>query len=209
MSNPAQPPVTFWSTMGSIWSSIVSWPIWSHVIAPGLVAALVTTVLYLWMQRPRADLQMIRINQTIEVAKWLARAENDEDPAGQEAMKYWKPRHIVLVTNHGDGAAYDVRFAGSDCRPRVYIRDTGQREEGSAEVVAGLPMWSDRLGALEAGEKWSVVVMSSPDNSKPPPVLEVSWARLPKRRVGRVKRTFKLADANIIETGWPGKANIA
>lgn len=140
MSNPVQPPVTFWSTMGSIWSSIVSWPIWSHVIAPGLVAALVTTVLYLWIQRPRADLQMIRINQTVEVAKWLARAKNDEDPAGQEAMKYWEPRHIVLVTNYGDGTAYDVKFSGTDCRPRVWVRDTGTQEAEDTPVVVGLPM---------------------------------------------------------------------
>lgn len=51
--------------------------------------------------------------------------------------------------------------------------------------------------------------MSSPNKSKTPPVLEVSWARLPKRGIGRQKRYLNLAHANIIETGWPGKANIA
>jgi hypothetical protein len=48
----------------------------------GLVAAAVTAGLYVWIQRPRADLRMERINHTVEVAKWLARVEEDIDAQG-------------------------------------------------------------------------------------------------------------------------------
>jgi hypothetical protein len=181
----------------------------STVVGPGVVAAVVTTVLYVWIQRPRADLHMVRINQTVEVAKWLARARTDVD--AEEAMKHWQARDIVLLTNYGDGTAYDIRLSGSHCRPRVWVRDVGESQE--TEVVTKWPMWSDRLGALEPGEKMSVVVMSNPDPTLPRPVLVVSWPRLPGRfpkrlnntRLSRRKRRYDLATARTIETGWPGK----
>jgi hypothetical protein len=175
----------------------------SSVVTPGIVAAGVTALLYVWIQRPRADLQMVRINQTVEVARWLARARTDVD--ADETMKHWQARDIVLLTNYGDGTAYDIRLSGSNCRPRVWVRDMGESDPESAQVVAKAPMWSNRLHALEGGDMWSVVVMSSPDKTLPPPVLEVSWPRLPGRRLGRKRRRYDLATARTIETGWPGK----
>jgi hypothetical protein len=187
----------------------------SAVVGPGVVAAVVTTVLYVLIQRPRADLHMVRINQTVEVAKWLARARTDVD--ADEHMKHWQARDIVLLTNYGDGTAYDIRLSGSHCRPRVWVRDVGSQETDGDEVVTKWPMWSDRLGALEPGQKMSVVVMSSPDPTLPRPVLVVSWPRLPGRlpkclnrtRLGRRKRRYDLATARTIETGWPGKTDTA
>jgi hypothetical protein len=177
------------------------------VVTPGLVAAGVTTVLYGWIQRPRANLQMIRINPTVEVAKWLALAEKDHK--AEVAKKHWLAEDFVLLTNYGDGPAYDIKLSGSHCRPRVWVRDTGRQEVDDGPVVPTLPMWSDRLGALLPGEKMSVVVMSSPDPSLPQPVLKVSWPRLPGRWLGRKTRRYDLATARIIETGWPGKTDIA
>jgi hypothetical protein len=175
----------------------------SSVVTPGLVAAAVTAVLYVWILRPRANLHMVRINETVEVAKWLARAKADVD--ADEARKHWQPQDIVLLTNYGDGTAYDIRLSGSNCRPRVWVRDTGHRETEDAPLMVGEPMWSDQLAALEPGKSWSVVVMSSTDPTLPRPVLEVSWPRLPRRGLGRKKRRYDLAKANTIETGWPGK----
>jgi hypothetical protein len=205
--------------LGSWWADDVWSPIVNHwlpsVVAPGLVAALVTVALFWWIQRARADLQMIKIGQTTEVAKWMERASQDTDQAALDARTYWQPNDIVLLTNYGDGTAYNIKFSGSNCRPRVWTRSTGQKDAEGAEITDGLPMWSDRLAALGPGKMWSVVVMSSPDQSVPRPVLEVSWATLPKRRIGcgkfgrsigTGKRSFDLGTANIIETGWPGKA---
>jgi hypothetical protein len=188
--------------------------IWSSVVTPGLVAAGVTTLLYVWIQRPRADLQMVRINQTVEVTKWLALARTDID--APQAMKHWDARDTVLVTNYGDGTAYDIKLSGTNCRPRVFVRDMGRQETPDSPVEPAAPMWSDRLGALKPGASWSVVVMSSPDKTLPPPVLEVSWPRLPSRlpkclqhtRLSRKKRRYDLATARTIETGWPGKTDI-
>ena len=90
----------------------------STVGGPGVVAAGVTTALYCVVQRPRADLHMVKINQTVEVAKRLARARTDLD--AEEAIKHWQARDIVLLTNYGDGTAYDIRLSGSHCRPRVW-----------------------------------------------------------------------------------------
>jgi hypothetical protein len=89
-------------------------------------------------------------------------------------------------------------------QPRVRVRDAGRQEVEDGPVVATVPMWSDRLGALEPGKVISVVVMSSPDTSLQPPMVEVSWPRLPGRCLGRKKRRYNLATARIIETGWPG-----
>jgi hypothetical protein len=86
----------------------------STVVGPGVVAAVVAAAVYWWLQRPRADLHMVRINETVEVAKWLARARADVDAS--EAMKHWQARDIVLLTNYGDGTAYDIKLSGSHCR---------------------------------------------------------------------------------------------
>lgn len=191
------------SVVPHFWSSLAAHP-WSSVVTPGVVAALVTGLI----QSKPADLQMIKINETKHVADWLARAETDKDPKAIEAKKHWQPRDIVLVTNFGKGAAYDIRLSGSDCRPRVFFRDTAGRkleEEGdAAEPVAAVPMWSNRYPALEPGQEWSLVVMSSPDDTRKRPVLEVSWRGLIRRKT----RRFELANANIMETGWPGKTKM-
>jgi hypothetical protein len=159
---------------------------------------------------------MARINQTVEVAKWLERAKTDAGTEAEEAKKHWQARDIVLLTNYGDGTAYDIKLSGSDCRPRVWVRDVGAHETESGNVVTKWPMWSDQLGALEPGQKMSVVVMSSPDQSRPQPVLVVSWPRLPGRlpkflaqtRLGRKRCSYDLATARTVETGWPGKKDI-
>jgi hypothetical protein len=114
----------------------------------------------------------------------------------------------VLLTNYGDGTAYDIKLSGTHCRPRVWVRDMGRQETKGAPVTTAAPMWSDRIGAIEPGKSWSVVVMSSPDTTIPSPVLEVSWPRLPRRGIGRKKFTYDLATARTIETGWPGKTDI-
>jgi hypothetical protein len=54
----------------------------------------------------------------------------------------------VLLTNYGDGTAYDIKLSGSHCRPRVWVRDMGRQETKdaepvAAEPVAAEPMWSD------------------------------------------------------------------
>jgi hypothetical protein len=85
----------------------------SFVLTPGLVAAGVTVALYAWVQRPRANLQMIRINPTVHVAEWLARAEKDHE--AEAAKKHWVAQDIVLLTNYGDGPAYDIKLSGSHC----------------------------------------------------------------------------------------------
>jgi len=207
----------------------------SSVLVPGVVAAGVTLLFYWWIQRPRADLQMVKIYETVEVTKWLARAR--KDPDAEEAMKR-QARDIVLLTNYGDGIAFDIKLSGTNCIPRVYVRDVGEMKDAEvgetkdaevgetkdaevgetkdAEVVAKWPMWSDRLGALKPGEMMSVVVMSDPA-LKERPVLEVSWPRLPRRlpkclihtRLGSITVPYPLATARIIESGWPGKTDIA
>jgi len=190
--------------------------VWSSVVTPGLVAAGVTTLLYLWIQRPRANLRMARINQTVDVAEWLWRAGTDEGMDAEEAKKHWHARDTVLLTNYGDGIAYDIKLSGTNCRPRVRVRDMGRQEAQDAPPVAGVPMWSDQLSALEPGKMMSVVVMSSPDQSLPRPVLVVSWSRLPGRlpmflaqtRLGRKRCSYDLATARTVETGWPGKKDI-
>ena len=78
------------------------------------------------------------------------------------------------------------------------------REGDAAEPVAAVPMWSNRYPALEPGKEWSLVVMSSPDDTRKRPVLEVSWRGLIRRKT----RRFGLANANTIETGWPGKTKM-
>lgn len=199
------------SVVPHFWSPLVAHP-WSSVATPGLVAGLVTA----FLQRKPADLQMIKINETKHVADWLARAETDKDPKAIESKTHWQPRDIVLLTNYGKGTAYDIRLSGSDCRPRVFVRDTAGRkleDEGdAAEPVDALPMWSNRYPALEPGKEWSLVVMSSTDDSRDPPVLEVSWRglELSWRRLIRRRKTrrFDLANANMIETGWPGKTKM-
>jgi hypothetical protein len=181
----------------------------SSVVTPGVVAAGVTAVLYGWIQRPRADLRMVRINQTEAVAERLFRAKQDKDAA----QALWQAHDTVLLTNYGDGTAYDIKLSGSDCRPRVWVADVGREEwqgEGTGtKVVADAPMWSNELKALEPGEHVSVIVMSSTDKSLQKPVLEVSWPRLPRRGLGRRKRRYDLANARTIETGWPGKTDMA
>jgi hypothetical protein len=169
------------------------------VVTPGAVAAVVTALI----QRKRADLQLIKINETRSVADWLARASTDPDPEAKKAMQNWQPRDIVLLTNCGNGTAYDIRLSGSDCRPRVWVLDTASRavEENGPGPAAVLPMWSSRYPALEPGGKWSLVVMSSTDETRKPPVLEVSWRGLFRRK----KVPLNLANADTIETGWPGK----
>ena len=116
----------------------------SSVLVPGVVAASVTVLLYWWIQRPRADLDMVKINQTVAVAKLLVRAE--KDPDADDAMKDPDARVTVLLINYGDGPAYDIRLKGTYCEPRVWVRDVGETEGG--EVVTGVPMWSNRLGTL-------------------------------------------------------------
>jgi hypothetical protein len=148
---------------------------------------------------------MVKINPTVEVLKLLARADTDTDKKAEEAKKQWQPLHIVLLTNYGDGTAYDIRLSGSDCKPRVWVRDEGETE--GDKVVAKLPMWNNRLGSLEPGRMISVVVMSSPDPT-PPPVLKVKWKRMPRRHLGSEIRYYDLAKAHTVETGWPGKTDI-
>lgn len=145
---------------------------------------------------------MVRINQTVIVAERLYRAKQDKD--AEQAL--WQPLDTVLLTNYGDGTAYDIKLSGnSNCRPRVWVADVGQQETDDTPPVVKWPMWSDQLSALGPGEHMSVVVMSSPDPSRPRPVLEVSWPRLPRRGLFRRKRRYDLANARTIETGWPGK----
>lgn len=180
----------------------------SSVLVPGVVAASVTALLYWWIQRPRADLDMVKINQTMAVAKLLVRAE--KDPDADDAMKDVDARVIVLLTNYGDGTAHDIRLKGTNCSPRVWVRDVGETE--GAEVVAGVPMWNDRLGALGAGQMMSVVVTSSPDKdafSTRARSIEVSWPLLPRRGLCRKKRQYDFATVPTIETGWPGKTDTA
>jgi hypothetical protein len=156
------------------------------------------------IQRKRADLQMIKINETSHVADWLARAKTDQDADAIEAMKHWQPRHIVLLSNHGNGTAYNIKLSGSDCRPRVFVRNTASQDpkgEG-AHAVAGLPMWSKRYPALEPGGMWSLVVMTSTDQTRKEPVLKVSWRGL------FCRKEIDLAKADTIETGWPGKTKM-
>lgn len=149
---------------------------------------------------------MVRINYTVEVAKWLERAKTDID--ADQASKHWQARDTVLLTNYGNGTAYDIKLSGSYCRPRVWVRDMGRQETKDAEPVAAAPMWSDQLGALEPGKSMSVVVMSSPDPTLPKPVVVVSWPRLPGRSFGgRRKTRYDLATARTIETGWPHDQN--
>jgi hypothetical protein len=173
----------------------------TSVLTPGLVAAGVT-VFFGWIQRPRPYLQMVRVDRTVDVAKWLALAEKDRDE-----KTAWLAEDFVLVTNYGDGAAYDIKLSGSNCRPRVRVRDTGRQEVEDGPVVPSVPIWSNRLGALQPGGEMSVVVMRSPDPSLPSPLLEVSWPR-PLRWLGRRKRRLDLATAPIMESGWPGKTDI-
>ena len=99
-----------------------------------------------WIQRPRPYLQMVKIDQTVHVAEWLALAEKDRDE-----KTAWLAEDFVLVTNYGDGPAYDIKLSGSNCRPRVRLRDTGRQEVDDGPVVPTLPIWSNRLGALQPG----------------------------------------------------------
>lgn len=177
------------------------------VLTSGVVAAVVTLAAHYWLQRPRADLRMARINWTLAVAERLYRAKQDID--AERAQQHWQLRHVVLLTNYGDGPAYDIRLSGERCRPRAWIADAGQQQTAEEPPVVKWPMWSNTLAALEPGESVSILVMSSPDSSVEPPVIEVSWPRLPRRGLGRHKRSYDLARARTVETGWPGKTETA
>jgi hypothetical protein len=113
-------------------------------------------------------------------------------------------------------------MSGTNCRPRVFVRDTAglkPEEDDDDKAVGALPMWSNRYPALEPGKEWSLVVMSRTDKSSDAAALEVSWRGLewswswrhPFRWPIRLRRTcpFELAKANKIETGWPGKSKMA
>lgn len=54
---------------------------------------------------------------------------------------------------------HDIKLSGTNCRPRVRVRDMGRQEAQDAPPVAGVPMWGDQLGALEPGKMMSVVVI--------------------------------------------------
>lgn len=205
MSGNPSPPN--WSSVIAPWSSWVAAHL-SSIVVPGVVSASVTVLLYVWIQRARPHLKMVRIHRTKHVAEWLKAAEADTSPEAVTAATYWQPEYIVLLRNYGDGTAYNIKVSGNtSCRPRVPILTTGEQGVADSMVVAGMPMWSDRLAALEAGKQWSVVAMTSTDKSLPPPVLKVSWTGLPRRGLLRHRRCLKLAEANLIETGWPGKTD--
>lgn len=164
---------------------------------------------------------MALFGETLEVADQLYRAEKDGE-AGR-VRQHWDRRGVVRLTNFGDGTAHDVRVSGSDCRPRVWladmgiaqlntrIDDDGKTHQEPIPPIVGWPMWSDKLAALKPGESVDVIVMSSPDESRPKPVLEASWAGpLSNRRFSRRRtRRYDLATARAIEVGWPGKRDIA
>lgn len=166
---------------------------------------------------------MVKIHPTKYVADWLARAQTDQDAEGIAGMKNWEAADIVLLTNYGNGTAHDIRLAGTNCRPRVFVRDTAglkpEEDDDDNKAVGALPMWSNRYPALEPGKEWSLVVMSRTDKSSDTPALEVSWRGLqwswswrhPFRWPVRLRRTcpFDLTKANKIETGWPGKSKMA
>ncbi|AYE95711.1 hypothetical protein C0J29_13760 [Mycobacterium paragordonae] len=193
---------------------------WSAVVTGGSVAALVTFGLNMWLTRPRADLRMASIGHTIDLAERMYRAQTDGDTA--RFRPHWDQRGVVRLTNYGDGTAFDIRLSGSDCRPRVWLADMGNQQmhtpiddDGTMRPpeaippALGWPMWSDKLSALGPGESVDVIVMSSPDTSRPKPVLEVSWSWLPRRGLGRRKFRYDLATARSVECGWPGKTDTA
>lgn len=179
--------------------------IWSSVLTPGLIGAIVTAVVYTWVQRPRADLRLQMVGLTATDLERLSRAKTEGN--AHEAQKHWGIPHAIRLTNYGDGAAYDIQLAGTGCRPRVWIDDLGGQDNDGPPYV-GWPMWSNKLSVLEPGDSVTVLAMGSPDRSRPQPVLEMSWPRLPRRGLGRVRQTFRLADAPPIESGWPGNKDL-
>jgi hypothetical protein len=179
--------------------------IWFSVLTPGLIGAGVTALVYTWVQRPRADVRLQSVGLTVIDLERLQRAKTNGQAA--EAQKHWGVPHCVRLSNYGDGAAYDIELTGTECRPRVWIDDLGA-QDGDDEPYASWPMWSNKLSVLGPGESVTVLVMGSPDQSRPKPVLIISWPRLPRRGLGRVKRTLDLADAPSIESGWPGNKDL-
>lgn len=179
----------------------MSW--WSSAFAPGVIAAGVTLAANWWLQRPRADLRMVRTYESAEDLERLLRA-NDGSPQWQTSLPM--PTYCVRLANYGDGTAFDVKLSGEECQPRVWVGDTGVVNEGQAAVR--WPIWSDTLAALEPGESVNVLVMCEALPPKRFPVIRASWPRLPGRRLSLGKSIeCDMATARRIEAKWPGGQN--
>lgn len=146
---------------------------------------------------------MARSQQTLEDTDRLLRA--NKGSGNWINHPHWQPLHFVRLTNYGDGTAYDIRLSGDECRPRVWVGDTGGQKTENDPPTVVWPMWSDTIAALEPGQSVQVLVMTSPDRSRKPPALEARWPRMPRRGFGWKRCRYDLATARTIETGWPGE----
>lgn len=91
----------------------------------------------------------------------------------------------------------------------MWVGDSGIQQTQDDPPTVAYPLWSTTLGALEPGRSVNVLVMASPDPSRPQPMLEASWPRLPGRPLGRKTCRYDLATARRIEEGWPGEGPTA
>jgi hypothetical protein len=171
--------------------------VWTSVVTPGLVAAAVTFTANWWL-RPRASLRTIRSGFTYDDLDRIERAKNPNVPDQQHRS----PWHIVRLTNFGDGTAYDVELSGKNCRPRVWIADSGKKQNEATDPEVAWPMWDRNLAALPPGESVHVLLMCVTDERNSAE-LTVTWSNMPGRSRRRSTR-YAVRDQLGIETGWPG-----
>jgi hypothetical protein len=172
--------------------------VWTSVATSGVIAAAVTFAANWWVLRSRARLRMVRSGFTLDDADRLHRAKNPNTPEEQTRT----PWHVVRLTNYGDGTAYDIELTGRNCRPRLWVADTGQAEwEGNAPELKW-PMWDRKLAALPAGESIQILLMCVLDERNSAEV-RARWSDMPGRSRRRSTR-YAVKDDRGIETGWPG-----
>jgi hypothetical protein len=171
------------------------------VLLSGVFAALVSFAANWWFLRPRAALRIVRSGQTLEDADRLFRARQPANPQ-QKPELVRTPWHHVRVTNYGDGPAYDIELDGKNCRPRVWVADTGMSQTQDDPPEMRWPMWDRKLAALPASESVQVVLMCVLDERNSAQ-LKVTWSDMPGRGKRRSTR-YSVKDQFEIETGWPG-----
>jgi len=121
---------------------------WMTALPPAAIGALLGAVAVWWMQHPRADLRIAAGSMTVEDYERLLRGNIRSGDFSQHPFPH---PDAVLLTNYGNGTAYDIQFKGTHCRPRVWVGDAFKHPLEGQLVEVGPPMWNDTLGALAPG----------------------------------------------------------
>lgn len=183
-------------------------PIWATILTSGAAGAVATVLVNRFIVGPRPDLRLSPSPLLVEDAERLTR----ENRADNTAIT-WQPLKWVLLTNHGDGTAHDIKLTGERCRPRVWVGDSAELPQLGQPVEASHAVWSNTVAAIPAGESVTVHVVMHNDASEEKPTVTATWPRLPGRgwtRAWALHRsvTFDFAKSRPVERGIPGQKEL-